>query len=364
MVCPDWFPGSAGLAQSCYDTCKQLENHGHKVRVIVAKDKNVDHKDLDVKEISYLTRLGGRNPLAFNIFKKIEKDVEWCDVVGLFSYMYIINSKIAKLRCKGIVNKPVIHFYRGSLESNFTKHVSLFTKLTKNLYDKILAPAMFKCVDHVISNSGPTLALMEQKYGADESKLSYIKNALYVKDYPKWESEHKRVLFIGRLVDNKGVKFFERILQSIPSDWKFTILGDGPLRNKVEKLKLKYENIELVGKVSHEKCLNIISESDINVLPTFAEGSPRSVMEASACGVPSISFAVGDVPNTIPDDCGYSITPYNIEEFCNKLELLIKDQKQRQRMGRHAQKFVEENMDWDVVYPQIEKIIKGVVNNE
>lgn len=361
MVCPDWFPNSAGLAQSCYDTCKQLESHGHEIKVIVAKDKEIDSKDLDVKEISYLTRLGGRNPLAFNIYKKIKDEVEWCDVIGLFSYMYIINSKIAKLRCKGVINKPVIHFYRGSLESNFTKYVSLFTKLSKNAYDKVYAPAMFKCVDHVISNSGPTLALMEQKFGADESKLSYVKNALYVDEYPKWEKENKRIVFIGRLVDNKGIKFFERIMKSIPSDWEFAIIGDGPLRKEVFKLMKEHKNIRFVGKQSHEKCLKLISESDINVLPTFAEGSPRSVMEASACGVPSISFAVGDVVNIIPNDCGYAITPYNIDEFCNKLEFLIKNKKGRERMGRHALKFVEENMDWKVVYPQVEKIIKEVV---
>ncbi|MBW3020952.1 glycosyltransferase family 4 protein [Candidatus Woesearchaeota archaeon] len=361
MVCPDWFPNSAGLAQSCYDTCKQFIKHGHEVKVIVAKDKNVDHKDLNVKEIPYLTRFGGRNPFTFNIFDKIKEEVEWCDVVCLFSYMYIMNSQIAKLRCKGIINKPVIHFYRGSLESNFLKHVGLFTKLSKIMYDWLLAKPMFKCVNHVISNSEPTLALMEQKYDVSKDRLSYVKNALYVDEYPLWTKENKRIVFIGRLVDNKGIKFFGRILESIPSNWKFTIIGDGPLKKQILKLKDKYDNIELIGKVNHEECLKLISESDINILPTFAEGSPRSVMEASACGVPSICFAVGDVPNTIPSNCGYSITPYNIEEFCSKLELLIKDKDLRERMGISSRKFVEENMDWEVVYPQIEKILKEVV---
>ncbi|MBW2998645.1 glycosyltransferase family 4 protein [Candidatus Woesearchaeota archaeon] len=361
MVCPDWFPNSAGLAQSCYDTCKQLINNGHEVKIIVAKDKQIDSKGLDVKEIPFLTRLGGRNPFTFKIFDKIKTDVEWCDVVCLFSYMYIMNSQIAKLRCKGLIKKPVVHFYRGSLESNFLKHVSLFTKLSKMAYDKFLAKPMFNCVDRVISNSGPTLALMEEKFGAEESRLSYVKNALYVKNYPLWSEENKRVVFIGRLVDNKGVCFFEKILESIPSDWKFTIIGGGPLKKKVLKLKQRFNNIELIGKVPHKECLRIISESDINVLPTFAEGSPRSVMEASACGVPSVCFAVGDVINTIPKNCGYAITPYNIENFCSKLRTLIEDKELRERMGRNSRQFVEEHMDWSVVYPQIEEILKKVV---
>jgi len=363
MVCPDWFPNSAGLAQSCYDLCKQFETHGHSVKIIVAKDKRVDKKGMDIKEVPFISRLGGRNPLPWRLWKNIKDDVESCDVVCLFSYMYIMNSFIASYRGKGLIKKPVIHFYRGSLESEFLNHVSFFTKISKQMYDLLLAKPLFRDVDMVISNSGPTLKIMEEKFGADSNKLNYIKNALNVKEYPKWKREHKRVIFIGRLVDNKGVCFFERILQSIPKKWKFTVVGDGPLRDEIIKLKKKYFNLDFVGKVNHRECLNLLSRSDINVLPTFAEGSPRSVMEASACGVPSISFAVGDVVNTIPKNCGFAIKPYDIEEFCKSLELLISDSVFRQEMGRNSLKFAEENLEWSIVYPKIEKLVQGLISN-
>ena len=97
MFCPDWFPFSAGLAQSCYELCKEFQKHGHKVKVVVAKDKNLDKKDLDVIELLYIARILGRNPLVFNLFEKVKKEIEWCDVVCLFSYMFEINSRIVRL---------------------------------------------------------------------------------------------------------------------------------------------------------------------------------------------------------------------------------------------------------------------------
>ena len=48
MVCPDWFPIRGGLSQTCYELCRELLNHGHELRVIVAGDESVESKGLDV----------------------------------------------------------------------------------------------------------------------------------------------------------------------------------------------------------------------------------------------------------------------------------------------------------------------------
>lgn len=361
MVCPDWFPFSAGLAESCYNTCKQFEKHGHSVRVVVAKDKDVDHKDLDVYEVPYAIRLLGRNPITLNLWSKIKKHIEWCDVVCLFSYMYEMNSRIVWYRKLGKFQKPIVQFYRGSLENDSLKSLSLVTQLAKLMYDKTCGRLMFKDVDHVISNSGPTINLIKQLYRVPEKKLSYIKNAIYVNEFPKWKKENKRIVFVGRLVENKGVHLFEKIVKGIPNNWRFSIIGDGPLINVVKSLSKSYKNIEILGKLPHDKCVNVVSKSDINILPTYAEGSPRSVMEASASGVPSISFAVGDVVNTIPKGCGYFIKPFDTDDFCNKLKKLIDNKDLRQKMGTNSLRFSRKEMDWKVVYPEIEKIITKVV---
>ena len=363
MVCPDWFPFSAGLAESCYNTRKQLEKHGHSVRVIVAKDENVDHKDLEVIEIPYAIRLLGRNPIALNLWHKVKSHVEWGDVVCLFSYMYEMNSRLVWFRKIGKFQKPIVHFYRGSLESDASASLGPVTKLAKIIYDRTCGALMFKHVDHTISNSGPTLEVIKKQYGVPAEKLSYVKNALNSDKYPKWRKENKNIIFVGRLIENKGVKLFENIIKVIPPSWNFIIVGDGPMEDEVNELASRYKNIIVKGKVSHKECMKLVSESDINILPTYAEGSPRTVMEASASGIPSISFAVGDVINTIPKECGYAIKPFDIDDFCDKLKKLIENKSLRQRMGKKAKTFAEKELGWNNIYPKIEKVLQKYFND-
>lgn len=361
MICPDWFPFSAGLAQSCYEICKSFENHGHKVKVIVLKDKKIDKKDLEVIAIPYLFRLFGRFPIVYNLYSKIEKEIEWSDVICLFSYMFLMNSKVVALKKAGKYNKPVIHFYRGSLEPDVLPYLSLTIRLGKKIYDRTFAKPLFEDVDAVISNSEPALAIMKKNYKVDIKKLYYVNSALHIEDYITRKEKKKRVLFIGRLVENKGIQLFPRIMEHIPSDWSFTIVGNGPLDTVIKSLQAKYENIDHKEKLPHKELIRLIAESSMLILPTFAEGSPRAVMEASACGIPSICFKVGDVVNMIPPDCGFAIDPFNIDIFCEKVKYLIKNDKIRIEMGQKAREFAEHNLDWKKVYPKIEKIITSTI---
>jgi glycosyltransferase involved in cell wall biosynthesis len=268
--------------------------------------------------------------------------------------MYEMNSRISFFKKIGLIRKPVVLFYRGSFESNFLNYIPLKTKLAKIFFDNLFGRLIFKNSDLVISNSEPTLAIIRKKFN-NKNKMVYINNALYYSEYPKWSKSNKRVLFIGRFVINKGIQYIPQILEKIPKDWIFTAVGGGPLMDYMQKLALQYPNLEIHNNMPHEKLIKLIQNSDILVLPTFAEGAPRAVMEASAVGIPSISFAVGDVPNIIPSNCGYSISPFDIDTFCEKLEYLIENPIKRTEMGKNARDFAKKVLDWRNVFPKLEK---------
>jgi len=361
MVCPDWFPFSAGLSQSCHALCKEFEAHGHNVRVLVADDGNVEKKGLNVHPIPYLFRILGRSPVLWNPWKKIKNHIKWCDTVCLFSYMYVMNSQIVKLRSKGKFDKPLIHFYRGSLEDGVLNQVSLPVRIAKWVYDRTVGKRMFTEVDHIISNAKSVLSLITEKYGVSKEKMTYVKNALHVNEFDALKEKKKRVIFIGRLIENKGVKLFKDISEVVPDDWEFVIVGDGPMRQHVENIAKNKNNVVYKGRETYENTKKILSESSILALPSFAEGSPRVVMEASACGISSIAFNVGDVDQTIPEDCGYVIPAFDKKEFVLKVKELIHDTEDRISKGINARKFAEKELDWSINYPKIEEKIEEVV---
>lgn len=363
MVCPDWFPFSAGLAQSCYETCKQMQKAGHEVRVLVAADPNINSKGLEVYPIKYLIRLLGMNPIVFNYYSKIKEHIKWCDIVCTFSYMFEMNSRVVLYRKLKMIKEPIVHFYRGSLDDNCLDMLSPKTRVAKQLYDNTCGSIIFKGSDMIISNSEPTVSFIQDKYNRVDN-VFYVNNALDVSEYPVSTHKKKRVIFVGRFVENKGVKLFPKILEALPKDWNFTAVGGGLLYPLLESYTKQYSNFTVLDKVDHTVLKQIISESAILVLPTYAEGAPRAVMEASACGIPSICFEVGDVKNIIPNGTGFSIPLYDIDLFVDRLKYLIANEIIREEYGDNARLFAEQTLDWKKTYPKIDILLSHIVESK
>jgi len=362
ILCPDWFPNLSGFAISCYEFSQRLIKNGHEVKILVPSQKDLDKKGLDVVPICQLFNLLGRNPILFGLLGALRKHSKDVDVILLYSYMYEMNFRTVFYRWLGLIKKPIILMYRGHLEDYFLPLLGPAIRLAKIVYDNTFAWFLFRKADYTISNSKPTLEFIHKKYGLDYNKMAYISNAVELKDFIQSSLDNNRVLFSGRLAEVKGVKFFDKIVSNIPTDWKFTIVGEGPMKNVVLDLQKKYKNIELLGKISYEDTKKIYSTSDILVLPTLGEGAPRVVLEACASGVPSVVFDVGDVPTIMDNDKnGFCIARYDIDDFVKKMKILIKNTRLRKEKGFNARKFAEKNLDWDVVYKKMADEIKKVI---
>lgn len=363
IVSPHWFPYAGGIAVSSSQFAEKLRDDGHDVTIVVPKQRKVDTKGFKVVTVPLLWNMLGRNPVVIGLYSRLKKVARDADVIVLYSYMYEMNARVALYRKLGLLKTPVVLMYRGGLEAELGKQVSWVLKAGKWLYDVTLGRLLFRAADRVISNAGPTLEIMRKKYGVDKKKLAYVKNAVEVEQFKPDYKEHKRVTFVGRLVDNKGVKLFPDILQVMPKDWEFCIVGDGPLEGYVKGLQREFPQVVMKGSVPYEQVMDVLSKSDVLVLPTFAEGSPRAVLEAAASGVPSVAFDVGDVINVVPKDTGFVIERFNVKRFCEKTRYLIEHADKRKRFGKNARAFAEKELDWGIVYKKMLKEVKAVVRN-
>ena len=103
------------------------------------------------------------------------------------------------------------------------------------------------------------------------------------------------VLFVGRLVEGKrpqlAVEAVKRLREEQP-DVKLYICGEGPLQAKLEATA--GDGIEFLGHVSYNEMPDVYRGADVLVLPSRAEGLPRTVLEAMASKTPVIT---SDLPN-------------------------------------------------------------------
>ena len=76
-------------------------------------------------------------------------------------------------------------------------------------------------------------------------------------------------------------------------------MGSGEQQAQAEQLvcERNLQNcIHFLGNVSHEKCLSVMSQCDLFVRPTFADGDANSVREALSLGIPVVASDVGNRP--------------------------------------------------------------------
>lgn len=107
-----------------------------------------------------------------------------------------------------------------------------------------------------------------------------------------------KLLFVGRLADQKGVKYLLEALSTIDYPVQLRVIGDGPLRASLEALATELnvgDHVEFSGWVDREQLLTHYWWADAFVLPSLNEGMPNVVLEAFATGLPVIGT---DVPGT------------------------------------------------------------------
>ncbi|MEZ9674763.1 glycosyltransferase [Vibrio breoganii] len=137
------------------------------------------------------------------------------------------------------------------------------------------------------------------------------------------------MIYVGRLIKDKGIlDAIEvlRLLLSKGSDFRLTIVGDiypnNPSSINVEsKRQFEREFGDKIVFLGHVKDVsNYINQSDALILPSRREGFPVCVMEASACGVPSICYDVPGCRDAVKENInGWLIKPFSIPDMAETL---------------------------------------------
>lgn len=118
-----------------------------------------------------------------------------------------------------------------------------------------------------------------------------------------------------------------------------------------------------LGFVSGREKMEALSRADLFVLPSFTEGFPMSVLEAMAAGLPVVVTPVGVLPEILKDgENGFFVKPGDVEDLEAKIEMLIKDEGLRRRMGENNRKLVARRFDIQVVAKQLVHILEGTVS--
>jgi len=162
-----------------------------------------------------------------------------------------------------------------------------------------------------------------------------------------------KALFIGRLVQWKGVDFLLRALELVP-DLRLDVVGDGPERNRLRTLADALgvsDRVKWWGEYPDEDLPRRMADADFLVLPsvTVQEMFGMVLLEAMAAGRPVITTAVpsGVREVNIPMETGLEVPIRDVQSLAEAMRVLAEDPSLREKLGAQGRTRVKENFTVD-----------------
>lgn len=170
------------------------------------------------------------------------------------------------------------------------------------------------------------------------------------------------LLFLGRLVPEKGVHYLIEAYRSIQTDLPLVIAG-GPSNSedynkKIHAMAKQDPRIRLTGFVDGDRMRALYQYAQIYILPSDLEGMPMALLEAMSYGNCCL---VSDIPENkdVVDECGACFRHGDVEDLRRQLEALLNDPARREHYRSCAAEHVLTLYNWDKVTQQTLELYEG-----
>jgi glycosyltransferase involved in cell wall biosynthesis len=173
-----------------------------------------------------------------------------------------------------------------------------------------------------------------------------------------------RVLFVGRLAPQKGVRNLVAAagLLEDPSA-QVLLVGDGPerpaLEREAERIGLG-DRLHFLGFVAHDRLPAVLAHADLLVLPSLYEELGTVLLEAMQAGLPIVASKTGGIPDVIEDGVnGLLVPPGNPEALAHAIDRLLADRDLAYRLSEGARERGKD-YDWEVLAERVLAVYRGV----
>jgi glycosyltransferase involved in cell wall biosynthesis len=231
------------------------------------------------------------------------------------------------------------------------------------------------CSDYMVSH-------VRWAFGLPPDKLIMISNGVNAEAFAKYENEdlsqfrskfalpeEKIVLFVGRLVYEKGVHVFVNAAPKVleKENAKFIIVGNGYMKDQlssvVKALGLAHK-VLFTGFVDDETLRKLQRCADVSVVPSLFEPFGIVALEAMAAKSPVVVSDAGGLPEIVDHDVdGVRTYAGNPESLAWGITRVLADDAYANRLRQNALKKIREKYNWNQIAQQTKSIYEAVLND-
>lgn len=216
------------------------------------------------------------------------------------------------------------------------------------------------CADLVTLNSEAMYEELMDRHLPLRCRVEVIKNGVdqdAFRPCEDWPDAADYILYVGRLVEQKGVEYLLRAVYYVREkfpDLRLKIVGDGPLRDALESLSTNLTlsgQVEFLGWKTGQELVRLYQKAMVVVVPSIYEPFGMTALEAMACGRPVVASKTGGLKDIVEHKTtGFLAEPKDELDLAQWLMTSLTSSDLRDRMGKAGHEYVR---DAGYAWPQI-----------
>lgn len=302
----------------------------------------------------------------FKLYKKNKFDIihaHWILPQGLIAVLFKLIIKKTKVICTSHGSDAFI------LQNKISNKIKLF--ILKN--------------SDAVSTVSTRQKKQLTKFGADKKQIYVIHNGIdgsfISDDVINLKQKHKlnlyTLLFVGRLVEIKGLKYLIQAMPEVVKVFpkiKLLIIGKGNMHETLSRLVCTLGLNHCVLFLSHvpnSEISDYYKHADIFIGPSIVaknkgtEGLGMVFLESLLCGTPVITTDSGGMTDIIKHNkTGIIVPQKNSQAISDAIIELLKNEDLRNRLSKNGKLFVKENFNWEKIAREYYQVYVNINQNK
>ncbi len=295
-------------------------------------------------------------PLAFSLraLSAIRADLRRGQRFDLVHDVQCLGFGLLWLRAAGVpVVSTVHHPLSVDRRASFARAQTLSEAIgTMTFYPIGMQSHVARRLDRVFTSSQASAREIARDFGVDPARLRMVANGVDTELFrpdPEQPRAERELLCVGRASDpNKGLGTLIDALAALPRDVRLTLVDDASGENgAVKRARARGigERVDLVGRVSSERLIELYRRAALVVVPSRYEGFGLPAAEALACGTPVVATRAGALPEVV-GDCGVLVPADDPHALAAGIQQLLDAPARRAEMAARGRRRIAELYSW------------------
>lgn len=367
-----------GIASHCHDLAKALTKLGHEVYVVTLDFPGApNYEELDgVKVYRAPSEIGHPHFLTWTLLfnNSIEKRI--ADVGVDFDVLHVHDwlTAPAGIAAKHFLRKPLVvtlhstEYGRSTLHSVDSFTIDGWEWWSTYEANKIIVTTYsmrHEVCGHFHVN-WEKVWIIPNAVDASKFQVNVDRGAARARYGVGWNE--KLILYVGRLVPQKGVEFLIQAVPKIAGRYpgaKFVIVGEGWLRGHLEYLANmtgQRWRVNFTGFIPESELIALMRSADVLVVPSIYEPFGIVALEGMAADVPVVASQVGGLAEVVEHDrTGVYVYMRNPDSIAWGVDRVLSNPDHAQWLVKNGREAVQKTYSWEAVAKKTSELYEDVV---